>query len=64
MKTPLQDLPRLEDSSIVPAAANDATTCILVLDTNEGSFRVVVPESRARDLAYEMLEFLGEGNNP
>ena len=60
MKVPIQDLPRLEDSTVLPAAANDATTCILDLDTSQGSIQIVVPESRARDLAYELLEFLVE----
>lgn len=58
-KKPMQDLPRLDSSTIAPAAANDATHGILFLDSQDGSFAVLIDESSARDLYHELAMFLG-----
>jgi hypothetical protein len=56
---PVADLPKLDSSTIAAAAANDATTGILFLDTQDGSFSMLINESSARDLYYELAVFLG-----
>ncbi|TIR87334.1 MAG: hypothetical protein E5X05_01160 [Mesorhizobium sp.] len=53
--------PRLEMSYVTVMQANDPQTGLLVLDTIDGpSVSVIIDEMSARDLAYELLEFLGE----
>lgn len=55
------DAPRLEMSYVTVVQANDPQTGLLVLDTIDGpSVSVIIDEMSARDLAYELLEFLGE----
>lgn len=56
---PVADLPKLESSTIAPAAANDATNGILFLDAQDGSFAVLIDEISARDLYHELAMFLG-----
>lgn len=56
---PVADLPKLESSTIAPAAAKDATHGILFLDTEDGSFSMLIDEQSARDLYHELATFLG-----
>lgn len=57
---PVADLPKLESSTIAPAAANDATHGVLFLDMLEdGNFALLIDESSARDLYHELAMFLG-----
>jgi hypothetical protein len=57
---PVADLPKLDSSTIAAAAANDATTGILFLDTTDGSFSMLIDEQSARDLYHELAIFLGD----
>lgn len=57
---PLIDPPRLESSYITVMGANDPSIGLLILDTDGTSIQLVIDESSARDLAYELAVFLGD----
>ncbi|MBZ9807662.1 hypothetical protein [Mesorhizobium sp. ESP-6-2] len=57
---PLVDPPRLESSTITVMGANDPSVGLLMLETDDGLVQILVDESSARDLIYELQVFLGE----